>query len=89
MKTAALFCLLASSLLTSAAIGADGERDERLRNEAIQNQETGVRRQHWLYDEENRPQTTGAAPQQPCRDARVRVPRGDGTTAVARIDKCS
>jgi Zn-dependent protease with chaperone function len=71
-----------------AATAADGERDEMRRGEAIQERSTSSR-QHWLYDEENQPQTNASAPaRQGCKSERVRVSRGDGTTAVIRIDKC-
>ncbi|MBX9826455.1 MAG: hypothetical protein K2Y27_15880 [Xanthobacteraceae bacterium] len=87
MRPASL-CMLASCLLSPVAIAADGEREERHRSEAMQGR--GVaQRQHWLYDDENRPETFGAAPNRPqCRSERVRVSRGDGTTTVTRIDKC-
>jgi hypothetical protein len=80
-------------LLGSVAIAADGEREERLRGEAIQDRhqdrESAAQRQHWLYDEKNQPETTGTAnTRQPCKSERVRVSRGDGTTTVTRIDKC-
>jgi hypothetical protein len=82
-------CLLSSCLLCTAAIAADGEREEQLRGEAMQDRDSGAKRQHWLYDEKNQPETTGAAPtRQPCKSERVRVSRGDGTTTVTRIDKC-
>jgi hypothetical protein len=53
-------------------------------------------RQHFLYDSEYQPETDGYTPRtdgaapraKDCTDERVRVRRGDGTTAVARIDKC-
>jgi hypothetical protein len=53
-------------------------------------------RQHFLYDSEYQPETDGSAPRtdgvapraKDCTDQRVRLPRDDGTTAVARIDKC-
>jgi len=87
MKLASL-CLAAICWLPVAATAADGERDEMRRSEAIQ--EPGASsRQHWLYDRENQPQTNASAPaRQGCKSERVRVSRGDGTTAVVRIDKC-
>jgi hypothetical protein len=89
----ASFCVLAGCLLCSVAIAADGEREEKMRNEAIQgrdqDRDSGPQRQHWLYDEKNQPETTGSASsRQPCKSERVRVSRGDGTTTVTRIDKC-
>jgi hypothetical protein len=91
-------CILASCLLGSpVAIAADGEREEKLRGEAMQDRDqdrdkgrdSAAQRQHWLYDEKNQPETTGSATtRQNCKSERVRVPRGDGTTTVTRIDKC-
>ena len=86
-------CILASCLLGSMAIAADGEREEKMRGEAMQDRDQGrdsaAQRQHWLYDEKNQPETTGSATgRQNCKSERVRVPRGDGTTTVTRIDKC-
>jgi len=81
--------MLAGCLLCSAAIAADGEREEQMRAEATQDRDSASKRQHWLYDEKNQPETTGAATtRQPCKSERVRVSRGDGTTTVTRIDKC-
>lgn len=82
-------CMLAGCLLCSVAIAADGEREEKLRGEAMQDRGSAAQRQHWLYDEKNQPETTGAAStRQPCKSERVRVSRGDGTTTVTRTDKC-
>ncbi|MBX9840512.1 MAG: hypothetical protein K2Z80_01760 [Xanthobacteraceae bacterium] len=87
MRLASL-SMLASCLLSPVAIAADGEREDRLRNEALQDRGVSQRR-HWLYDDEHRPETAGAAPsRQRCGSERVRLPRGDGTTTVTRIDKC-
>ncbi len=83
-------CMLAGCLLCPVAMAADDEREEKFRAEAMQDRDSGSQRQHWLYDEKNQPETTGAATdrQQPCKSERVRVSRGDGTTTVTRIDKC-
>jgi hypothetical protein len=86
-------CILASCLLGSVAFAADGEREERMRGEAMQDRDqdrdSAAQRQHWLYDEKNQPETTGSATtRQHCKSERVRVPRGDGTSTVTRIDKC-
>jgi hypothetical protein len=84
---------LAGCLLCSVAIAADGEREEKMRGEAMQDRDQdrdrASQRQHWLYDKKNQPETTGAATgRQPCKSERVRVSRGDGTTTVTRTDKC-
>jgi hypothetical protein len=89
--------ILAGCLLCSVAIAADGEREEKMRAEAMQDRDqdrerdrdSAAERQHWLYDEKNQPETTGAATdRQPCESERVRAPRGDDTTTVTRTDKC-
>lgn len=81
-------CLLAACWLSPMAIVMASERQE-LRAEAVRNRDDGPKRWHWLYDEEHRPATTGAASaERSCTVERVRVPRGDGTTTVARIDRC-
>jgi hypothetical protein len=49
-------------------------------------------RHHYLYDEENQPnsETTGSAPSDPrsCAGEPVRMRRTDGTTVVRRIRRC-
>jgi hypothetical protein len=82
--------LIAGCVLPALAIAADGEGEQKLRSEAMQGNDMGGRQhQHWLYDKEYQPATTGeATARQPCKGERVRVSRGDGTTTVTRIDKC-
>jgi hypothetical protein len=88
MKLAPL-CILAGCFLASVAIAADGEREERMRGEAMQDRAGVSSRQHWLYDERNQPETTGTATtRQSCKSERERMSRGDGTTTVTRADKC-
>jgi hypothetical protein len=49
-------------------------------------------RHHYLYDDENRPDsaTTGAAPSdaRACANEPVRLRRSDGTTVVRRLKRC-
>jgi len=78
------FCIAAACCVPSPAIAADEDsRVERRRAEKLQDRknETGMgedRRQHFLYDVEHQPETTGAATgENDCKDVRVRVPRGD------------
>ena len=94
MKLIAL-CIAAACCVASPAIAADEDsRAELRRAEKLQDRKneapTGeARRQHFLYDAENQPETTGAGTgEDDCKDERVRVPRGDGTTAVSRLNKC-
>jgi hypothetical protein len=70
---------------------AEGPRVEQPQDRGYQH-----RRQHFLYDSEYQPETDGVAHRtdgiapraKECADERVRVSREDGTTSVARIDKC-
>ena len=87
MRQIALW-LFAGCVLPALAIAADGEGEQKLRSEAMQGM-GGRQHQHWLYDKEYQPETTGeATARKPCKGERVRVSRGDGTTTVTRIDKC-
>jgi hypothetical protein len=45
-------------------------------------------RQHYLYDDEFQPQTTGAGNARACANEPVRIRRPDGTTTVKRTDRC-
>ena len=64
---------------------------ETLRIEALQNagHDNWKGRQHYLYDGEYRPETTGAAPGvKQCSDEIVRMQRSDGGTTIKRINRC-
>jgi hypothetical protein len=94
--------LLASGLAVAwgvmplTAIAAEDDNPAKApRVEESQDRGYHHHRQNFLYDSEYQPETDGssrtdgAAPRaRDCTDERVRVRRGDGTTAVARIDKC-
>jgi hypothetical protein len=84
------FCIAAACCLPFPAIAADEDnRAELGRVEALQDRKNEDRRQHFLYDAEHQPETTGSASSaKDCKDERVRVSRGDGTTAVIRSNKC-
>ena len=83
-------CIAAVCGVPFPAIAADEDnRAELGRVEALQDRKNEDRRQHFLYDAENQPETTGSASSvKDCKDERVRVSRGDGTTAVIRSNKC-
>ncbi len=84
------FCIATACCLPFPAIAADEDnRAELGRVEALQDRKNEDRRQHFLYDAENQPETTGSASNnKDCKEERVRVPRGDGTTTVTRSNKC-
>ena len=91
--TLAVACAV-TPLLAMAA--EDNNPAEGPRVEATQDRGYHHHRQHFLYDSEYQPETDGVAPRtdgvapraKDCTDERVRVARGDGTTAVERSDKC-
>jgi hypothetical protein len=85
-----LFCIAIACCLPSPAMAADEDnRAELGRVEALQDRRAEDRRQHFLYDAEHQPETTGsAAGAKDCKDERVRVRRADGTTTVIRSHKC-
>jgi len=64
---------------------------EVLRIEALQSggRENWKGRHHYLYDDEYRPETSGAAPGvKRCAEEIVRMQRSDGKTTIKRINKC-
>jgi len=95
MKILAIGLAVAWCVTPFAAMAEDDTSTE-LRAEAPQDRGDQHHRQHFLYDSEYQPGTDGAAARtdgvgpraKDCTDERVRVSRGDGTTSVARIDKC-
>lgn len=51
--------------------------------------ESWTGRHHYLYDDEYRPETTGAAPSvKGCTEEIVRLKRSDGKSTVKRINRC-
>lgn len=45
--------------------------------------------QHWLYDQENQPETNATASNpQDCTEYRVRVPKAGAGTEIKRTQKC-
>ena len=87
-----LVSVLALSL-TAPALSAQRPDNaaEALRIEAVQNagHDNWNGRHHYLYDDEYRPETTGAAPGvKQCTDEVVRMQRSDGKTTIKRINKC-
>jgi hypothetical protein len=64
---------------------------EALRTEALQNtgRDNWKGRQHYLYDDEYRPETDGAAPHiKGCTEEAVRMQRSDGRSTIKRINRC-
>jgi len=89
------FCIAAACCLPLSATAADDDnraemrRVEGLQNQKNEDQRDEARRQHFLYDAEHQPETTGSASKdKDCKEERVRVRRGDGTTVVTRSHKC-
>jgi hypothetical protein len=88
LLVSALFVSLAGSTL-SAQVQDDGA--EALRIEALQDagHENWKGRQHYLYDDEYQPETSGAAPSaKECTAETVRIKRSDGRTIVKRVSRC-
>jgi len=64
---------------------------EVLRAEALQKagRDNWKGRQHYLYDDENRPETDGMAPHiKGCMEEAVRMQRSDGKSTIKRINRC-
>ena len=46
-------------------------------------------RQHWLYDQDNQPETNALARREEgCSEYRVRTPRAGGGSDIKRMEKC-
>ena len=98
MKILAVSLVVAWCVMPLPAMAAE-DNNPAERVGAGQSQDDGDhnhRRQHFLYDSEYQPNTDALASRTDamaprageCAGERVRVPRGDGTTSVTRIDKC-
>ena len=79
--------------LAAPALSAQVQDDsvEALRIEALQNagHDNWNGRHHYLYDDEYRPETTGAAPGvKQCTDEVVRMQRSDGKTTIKHVNRC-
>ena len=79
--------------LAAPALSAQVQDDsvEALRIEALQNEghENWKGRQHYLYDDEYRPETDAAGPGiKGCSEEAVRIQRPDGKSTIKRINRC-
>ena len=87
---------LASALavsLAGPALSAQVQDDaaEALGIEALQDagHENWKGRQHYLYDDEYQPETSGTAPSaKECTAETVRIKRSDGKTIIKRVSRC-
>jgi hypothetical protein len=100
MRVIVLGCLAACALIASPIGAAEPEDEPKTADEAalMWMQAVGDRwpdrwqgRQHYLFDEDNPPETTATGrtnDAQACADEPVRVPRADGSTAIKRMNRC-
>ena len=86
LVAALFFSLSASAFSAQVQDNAQGPSIETLQNTE---RESWTGRHHYLYDDEYRPETTGAAPSvKGCAEEIVRLQRGDGKYTVKRINRC-
>ena len=92
MRALPLICALvccAPAICSAAPL--QRESWDELQIEAAQDRgiERGPRHQHWLYDEQNQPETNALARrEQGCSEYRVRTPRAAGGSDIKRMEKC-
>jgi hypothetical protein len=77
----------------SAATPKNTDESALMQSEAVGDRWTDrwQGRQHYLYDDDNPPETTAsghATDAGACADEPVRMRRADGSTVVARINRC-
>jgi hypothetical protein len=89
----ALLVAALSLSLAAPALSAQMQDNatEVLRIEALQNagRDNWKGRHHYLYDDEYRPETDGAAPRvKECTEEVVRMQRSDGKSTIKRINRC-
>ena len=80
-----LTCAAAAAPETGGSTGLSGEELS-----ANHERDRWRGRQHYLFDRDNRSETTGVSPFDPreCRKVPTRIRRSDGSLAVQRLDKC-
>lgn len=92
-----LVATIALACLSWPAYPASAEPpDDAFRLKVLQEQDDGQwhGRQHWLYDDENQPQTDAMASNPPdCTEYRIRVPKTDAAktgagSEIKRVQKC-
>ena len=97
MRTTLLACSTACVLLAAvnhatAAPSPDAAASAPVETLSERNPDRWQGRHHYLYDDENRPDsgTTGAAASdaRACANEPVRLRRSDGTTVVRRLKRC-
>jgi hypothetical protein len=94
MRAGLMLCFLCV-VLTQPSVAAEpktADQAARMQMEALGDRwpDRWQGRQHYLYDEENLPQTTaaGAADARACANEMMRVRRPDGSTRVQRVNRC-
>ena len=91
MRTFLVSALFFSLSAPALAAEMKDSAAEVLGNETLQNaeRESWTGRRHYLYDDEYRPETTGAAPgAKGCTEEIVRLQRSDGKDTVKRSNRC-
>jgi hypothetical protein len=92
-----LFAAITLVCLSWPAYAASAEPpDDAFRLKVLEERDDGqwYGRQHWLYDEENQPQTNAmASDSSDCTEYRIRVPKtgaakADAGTEIKRVQKC-
>jgi hypothetical protein len=92
-----LFAVIALACLPWSAYAASAEPpDDAFRHKVLEERADGQwhGRQHWLYDDENQPQTNATASNpSDCAEYRIRVPKSDAAkaeagTEIKRVQKC-
>ena len=73
----------------SAQVKDNAAEDPNIETSQNTGHESWTGRHHYLYDDEYRPETTGAAPSvKGCTEEIVRLQRSDGKSTVKRINRC-
>lgn len=84
--------VLALSLATPALCAQiQDDAAEALRIESLQNagHDNWRGRHHYLYDDDYRPETSGAAPgAKECTEEAVQMQRSDGKTTIKHVHRC-
>ena len=83
--------LVCCASATSSAAPLQRESSNELQIEAAQDRgiDRWQGRQHWLYDQDNQPETNALARREEgCSEYRVRTPRAGGGSDIKRMEKC-
>jgi len=94
MRAGLMLCVLCV-VMTHPSVAAEpktADEAARMQMEAVGDRwpDRWQGRQHYLYDEQNPPQTTAsrASDARACANEPVRVRRPDGSTVVQRVNRC-